>query len=95
MQHCSHQIRYSVGMTAATFVFILASLRHVRSSLKPIHARLTIIRLVTAFRLSTGQEQFPGRNGLYLSFAAIQSKKNWRFALAAMHAEIPAGVDGF
>ena len=55
MQHCSHQIRYSAGATAAIFVFILASFRHVGSTLKPFYARLTVIGLVAAFRLPTGQ----------------------------------------
>jgi len=65
------------------------------SSLKPIHSGLTVIRLMTAFGLSAGQQQLSRCDGLNLSFAAIQSEKNWRFAFAAMNAEIPPSVGRF
>jgi hypothetical protein len=50
---------------------------------------------MAAFGLSAGQQQFARRDRLNLSFAAIQSKKNWRLAFAAMNAEIPPRVGRF
>ena len=73
----------------------LTSLPRFGSPLKPIHSGLTVIRLMAAFGLSAGQQQLARCDGLNLSFAAIQSKKNWRLALAAMYAEIPPRVGRF
>jgi len=74
---------------------ILATLPWFRWTLKPIHAGLTVIRLMAAFGLSTGKEQLSRCDGFKLSFAAIESKKNWRLAFAAMHAKIPPCIGRF
>jgi hypothetical protein len=50
---------------------------------------------MAAFGLSAGQQQLSRGDGLNLSFAAIQSEKNWRLALAAMDAEIPTRIGRF
>jgi hypothetical protein len=78
-----------------SFSYFLATLPRFRSPLKSIHSGLTVIRLMAAFGLSAGQQKLSRRDRLNLSFAAIQSKKNWRLALAAMNAEIPPRVGRF
>jgi hypothetical protein len=50
---------------------------------------------MAALGLSAGQQQLSRCDSLKLAFAAIQSKKDWRFAFAAMYAEIPSGVGRF
>jgi hypothetical protein len=78
-----------------SFSYLLTTLPRFRSTLKPIHSGLTVIRLMAAFGLSAGQQELSRSDGLNLSFAAIQSEKNWRLAFAAMHAEIPTRVCRF
>jgi hypothetical protein len=75
-----------------SFSYLLTTLPWFRRSLKPIHPGLTVIRLMAAFGFSAGQQQLSRRDGFMLSLAAIQPEKNWRLALAAMHAEIPPCV---
>ena len=84
-----------VGRLQLLLSYFLASFPGFRSALKPIHSGLTVIRLMAAFGLSAGQQELARRNGLNLAFAAIQTEKDWRLALAAMDAEIPARVGRF
>lgn len=92
---CTRRDVPGVEQQQPSFSYPLATLPRFRSALKPIHAGLTVIRLVAAFGLPAGQQQLTRRDRLNLAFAAIQSKKNGRFAFAAMHAEIPPRIGGF
>jgi hypothetical protein len=96
MQHWLHQIRCSRGGATTIFIFIFfnyASLvpESVETDRLGTHCNPPDGGIRAARRSATACEV----RQIEPAFAAIQSKKNWRLAFAAMHAEIPPRVGRF